>query len=221
MQKIDIQLTKLNSAITGLQRAIEQLSRSQGRQSPVSNGAPVARGSVPPIAPGSPASNVDKMLKAAGLNERERQVLGLRYGLSNSFQQNSMAAAQRQAMRQSRQFAALIGGQLLGGAGDIATSLGYENFGRGISNLGAGITSGGGAGMAATMAGLGGKAAGGIGIAVGLATVISKNIASMEQLAQSVNKASQAFEANYKALHTRTVGINDSIMGIRQQDRAD
>lgn len=75
--------------------------------------------------------------------------------------------------------------------------------------------------MAATMAGLGGKASGIIGVAVGFATVITKNIASMEQLAQAVNKAAQAFEENYKALHARTIGVHDSIMGIRQQDRAD
>lgn len=75
--------------------------------------------------------------------------------------------------------------------------------------------------MAATMAGLGGKASGIIGVAVGFATVITKNIASMEQLAQAVNKAAQAFEENYKVLHARTLGVQDSIMGIRQQDRAD
>lgn len=32
MQKIEVQLTKLNSAITGLQRAVEQLARRQGQQ---------------------------------------------------------------------------------------------------------------------------------------------------------------------------------------------
>lgn len=114
----------------------------------------------------------------------------------------------------------MIGGQLLGGAGDIATSLGYEGFGRGISNLGEGITGGASAAMGASLAGLGGKAAGGIGIAVGLATVITKNISSMEQLAEAVNKAAKAFDENYAVLHRQTKGIQDSIMSSRHQTRA-
>lgn len=69
--------------------------------------------------------------------------------------------------------------------------------------------------MTASLAGLGGKASGIIGVAVGFTTVITKNIASMEQLAQAVNKAAQAFQENYKALHARTIGVQDSIMGVR------
>ena len=49
MQKIEVQLTKLNSAISGLQRAVEQLARQQGRQPGPSNvprspGIPIALG---------------------------------------------------------------------------------------------------------------------------------------------------------------------------------
>lgn len=44
--------------------------------------------------------------------------------------------ALRMTMRQNRQIAALIGGQLVGGAGDLLTSLGYTNIGRGVGNIG-------------------------------------------------------------------------------------
>lgn len=127
----------------------------------------------------------------------------------------------RRAMRQNRQMAVLLGGQLLGGAGNILEGMGYDTAGRLVGNLGEGVTAGGGAGLTASLTGLGGKASGAIGLAVGVATVITKNISSLEQLAQAVNKAAQAFEENYKTLHGRTLGVQDTIMGIRQQDRAD
>lgn len=127
----------------------------------------------------------------------------------------------RRAMRQNRQMALLLGGQLLGGAGNILEGMGYDTAGRLVGNIGEGVTAGGGAGLTASLAGLGGKASLGIGLAVGLATVITKNISSLEQLAQAVNKAAQAFEENYKVLHGRTIGVRDTVMGIRQQDRAD
>lgn len=278
MQKIEVQLTKLNSVITNLQRSIEQLAKQQQRQSGTPNytqaaGNAKSTGANLPIVAGKTAfqkaaeaewlksktyRNFNKQMSAPylqavkagfiranspllpGLGTNEfahnfvqsdlfQSATGFKASdyrkMYNQWYKEENAARslkqQRAAARQTRQFAMLIGGQLLGGAGDIATSLGYEGLGRNIANIGEGITGGASAGMAATMARLSGKASGGIGIAVGIATVISKNIASMEQLAQSVNKATQAFEANYKALHTRTVGINDSIMGIRQQDRAD
>lgn len=122
---------------------------------------------------------------------------------------------ERALMSQRRQFASLIGGQLLGGAGDIATSLGYENFGRSISNIGEGVTAGAGAAMGASLAGIGGKAAGIIGVVVGFGTAITKNISSMEQLAQSVNKVAKAFDENYISLHRQTRSIQESILSSR------
>ncbi len=129
-------------------------------------------------------------------------------------------SVERALMRQRRQFAGLIGGQLLGGAGDIATSLGYENFGRSISNIGEGVTAGAGAAMGASLAGIGGKAAGIIGVVVGFGTAITKNISSMEQLAQSVNKVAKAFDENYISLHRQTRSIQESILSSRHQTRA-
>lgn len=122
--------------------------------------------------------------------------------------------------RQGRQFAGLIGGQLLGGAGDIANAMGYTTLGNYIGNIGAGVTGGASAAMGASLAGLGGKASGGIGLAVGIATVISRNISSMEQLAQAVNKAAKAFDENYAVIHRQTRSIQESILGSRHQTRA-
>lgn len=65
------------------------------------------------------------------------------------------------------------------------------------------------------MAGMSGGAATGIGIAVGIATVITKNISSMEELAQAVNKTAKAFEENYASLHRQTRSIQESILGSR------
>lgn len=51
MQKIEVQLTKLNSAITGLQRAVEQLARQQGQQNKQAAPSNVAKNSgMPPVA---------------------------------------------------------------------------------------------------------------------------------------------------------------------------
>ena len=65
------------------------------------------------------------------------------------------------------------------------------------------------------MAGMSGGAATGIGIAVGIATVITKNISSMEELAQAVNKTAKAFEENYASLHRQTRSIQESILDSR------
>ena len=138
------------------------------------------------------------------------------FGSDPAIKNNSL----RMTMRQNKQIAALIGGQLVGGAGDLLTSLGYTNMGRGIGNVGEGITSGAGAGFAATMAGMSGSAASGIGIVVGLATVIAKNISSMEELAQAVQKTARAFDENYNSLTRQTRGIQDSILGSRHNTRA-
>lgn len=56
LQKIDAQLNKLNSAITGLQRAIEQLARSQGRPFSPSGASPRGSGSSIPVVPSSGSS---------------------------------------------------------------------------------------------------------------------------------------------------------------------
>lgn len=106
--------------------------------------------------------------------------------------------AQKQQFSQVRQIASYIGGQLLGGAGDIASAMGYTDIGNIINSVGSGVTGGASAAMGMSLAGFGGAASTGVGIAVGLATTIAENISNMEQLAQAVSKTAQAFEENYK-----------------------
>lgn len=109
----------------------------------------------------------------------------------------------------------MIGGQLIGGAGDLATALGYNDIGRSLGNIGSGITGGASAAWSASMAGMSGSMVTGIGAVVGLATVIASNISSMEELAQAVQKTAKAFEENYASLHRQTRSIQESILGSR------
>lgn len=270
MQKIEVQLTKLNTTISGLQHAIEQLTRTQNQQLNAANTPKHSGGSMwmPPGLSKSQFGNWVSSKEYGQLNQRVRNLLmaktstlggvanigGGVYKLNDPYlahalwgtgalksldpaftkssyrdymtnwnQQYSVPIQdkrQRAAMRQGRQFAGLIGGQLLGGAGDIANAMGYTGLGNILGNIGAGITGGASAAMGMSLAGLGGKAAGGIGIAVGLATTITKNISSMEQLAVSVNKAAKAFDENYQVLHRQTKGIQDSILASRHETRA-
>lgn len=264
MQKIEVQLTKLNTTISGLQHAIEQLSRAQ--QHPTSSNVPQHAGTFQYLPVGMKQSDMRRWMESSKYISFNRQVNALlrnqgsslggvvRYqggmyrigGGSNAarlfssgrleqldpslavayqnqmnrFRSKTNSPSSRAAMRQGRQFAGLIGGQLLGGAGDIANAMGYTGLGSVLGNVGSGVTSGAGAAMGMSLAGLGGKAAGGIGIAIGLATVISKNISSMEQLAASVNKAAKAFDENYAALHRQTRSIQESVLASRHQTRA-
>lgn len=264
MQKIEVQLTKLNSTISGLQHAIEQLSRAQ--QHPTSANVPQHAGTFQYLPVGMKQADMRRWMESSKYISFNRQVNALlrnrgsslggvvryqggtyRIGAEsnaarlfssgrleqldsslavayenqmNRYRSKTRSPSSRAAMRQGRQFAGLIGGQLLGGAGDIANAMGYNRLGNILGNIGSGVTSGAGAAMGMSLAGLGGKAASGIGIAVGLATVITKNISSMEQLAASVNKAAKAFDENYQVLHRQTKGIQDSILASRHSTRA-
>ena len=102
MQKIEVQLTKLNTAISGLQRSIEQLGRVQGKPMPSGNTSPSA--TVPPIAPNAPKSAMKTWLQskdyakfnknfgrlaARVLDPAEFEALSMRYGgNSSSFAHN-------------------------------------------------------------------------------------------------------------------------------------
>ena len=266
MQKIEVQLTKLNSSIAGLQRAIEQLSRTQSNTAHQSN---VLQGKFksPQLPYGMTKkefgswldsseykklnNKVANVFKSYGLATGRLanyggetfdlndpylankvmgtgQLKGLDKSLNKSNYQDLMTnwnrmnnhQAQKQQLTQGRQFAGVIGGQILGGAGELASSLGYTGIGNFISSVGSGFTGGASTAMGMSLAGFGAKASSGVGIAVGLATAIAENISNMEQLAQAVNKTAQAFEENYKQLHHQTIGIQDSIIGSRHRTRA-
>lgn len=267
MQKIEVQLTKLNSSIAGLQQAIERLSRTQSNTAHQSN---VLQGKLksPQLPYGLTKkefgnwldSNEYKSLnrKVANLlksnadryNGRFANYEGKAYDLTDPYLANRVMGngvlkgldkslnktnyqdqitnwnrmnqhqAQNQQFTQGRQFAGVIGGQLLGGAGDIASAMGYTNLGNFINSVGSGVTGGASAAMGMSLAGFGAKASSVVGIAVGLGTAIAENISNMEQLAQAVSKTAQAFEENYKWLHHQTIGIQDSIIGSRHRTRA-
>lgn len=257
MQKIEVQLTKLNSSIAGLQRAVEQLTRVN--KNPPTPQVRQQGGYLPAGLSGKLEKEWLQSKEYQALNVKVRNLLtakgsalggnlndpflahrlwgtGQLKELDPAFSQNqylmqqrnwnsmrrpeSQAMKNRALLRQNRQMAALIGGQLIGGAGDLATALGYSDIGRSLGNVGSGVTGGAGAAWSASMAGMSGAAASGIGIVVGLATVIGKNISSMEELAQAVQKTAKAFEENYNSLARQTRGIQDSILGSRHNTRA-
>ena len=266
MQKIEVQLTKLNSSIAGLQQAIERLSRTQANTAQQSN-VLQGRFKSPQIPYGMTKKEfgnwldsseykklnkkvIDTLKKHARTNGKWANYEGEAYDLTDPYLANRVMGtgvlkgvdkslnksnyqdqitnwnrmnnhqAQKQQFSQGRQFAGVIGGQLLGSAGDLVSSLGYTGIGNFISSVGSGVTGGASAAMGMSLAGFGVKASSGVGIAVGLATAIAENISNMEQLAQAVNKTAQAFEENYKWLHHQTIGIQDSIIGSRHRTRA-
>ena len=266
IQKIEVQLTKLNSSIAGLQQAIERLSKTQANTAQQSN-VLQGRFKSPNLPYGLSPKQFSSWLDSSEykkLNNKVANVFksyglasgryanyggetfnlndpylahrvmgtGLLKNLDNSLNKSNYKdlisnwnmmndpKAQKQQFTQGRQFAGVIGGQLLGGAGDIASAMGYTKLGNFINSVGSGVTGGASAAMGMSLAGFGAKASTGVGIAVGLATAIAENISNMEQLAQAVNKTAQAFEENYKWLHHQTIGIQDSIIGSRHKTRA-
>ena len=75
--------------------------------------------------------------------------------------------AQQQPFSQGRQIASYIGGQILGGAGELATGLGYNRSGAGLGGCGQGVTASGSMAFIASLMGAG-AAAGPIVIIAGL-----------------------------------------------------
>ena len=82
-----------------------------------------------------------------------------------------------------RQMASYIGGQMLGGAGELATGLGYNRTGAVLGGIGEGVTAGGSMAFTASLMGAG-AAAGPIGIIVGLgaaALAVTKSLNEMNE----------------------------------------
>lgn len=123
-------------------------------------------------------------------------------------------------MRQNRQMAAMIGGQLFGGAADIARNLGYTDTANILGAAGSGMTAGGGAAMTASMMGAG-SAAGPIGMLVGLATVFSSLYSSASDASAAIQKMSEQMNEAFKTLHQNTLNIQRSVQETRHQTNAD
>ena len=272
MQKLEVQLTRLGQSITGLQRAIEQLSRSQLRNSPNQPTSISSKGSgMPALTPTKPnweqwlnskeyKSFNDKMRRIfeSELDDQERNFMYMRSGASGiddpflahriisnpqlgkrifgkkfdyakeifDIQKADYKLVQQQnsrlaAMSRSREMASMIGGQLFGGAANIASGLGYTGTANVLGAVGSGFTAGGGAAMAATMLGANSAAAGPIGMLVGLASIFSTLYSSASDAAAAIQKMSEQMNEAFKTLHSNTLNIQRSVQETRHQTNAD
>lgn len=251
LQKIEVQLTKLNSTITGLQRAIEQLNRlnTQKVNSPSSSNA-LNRNSNIPIAPNSGGympqitrkwrdayNNVitrspdlkKKAFERYGTTDENilAELYASKYD-SEKYKQfkreNDLVSSRMQQlkqMRQNRQLASMIGGQLLGGAADIANNLGYSHTGSILESAGTGLTAGAGAGLAASMiGGVVSKFSGLIAVVVGVGSSLSKLYSSATSASDAVDKMSKQLNETFQTLHQSTINANRSIQETQHQVNA-
>lgn len=271
MQKLEVQLTRLGQSITGLQRAIEQLARSQLRNSPNQPASISNKGSgMPALTPTKPnweqwlnskeyKSFNDKIRRIfeSTLDSEERNFMYMRSGASGiddpflahkiisnpklgkgifgedfdyakelfDIQKADYKIIQQQknrlaAMRQNREIASMIGGQLFGGAANIASSLGYTGTANVLGAVGSGFTAGGGVAMTASMLGAG-AAAGPIGIVVGLAAAAGSVVSALKQLEESAKKTAEQQEKVAEALKESARSQYVLRYGAWQQIRAD
>ena len=267
MQKIEVQLTKLNSSISGLQRAIERLSRNQFNTTKQSNVLPGKLKS--PYLPNwmnqkqfgswldsneykSLNRKVANLLKSnARYNGRHANYEGQAYDLTDPYLAHRVMGsgdlknlykslnksnykdlisnwnmmndpkAQKQQFSQGRQIASYIGGQMLGGAGELATGLGYNRTGAVLGGIGEGVTAGGSMAFTASLMGAGAAVAGPIGIIVGLGTAalaVTKSLNEMneasKQAAENQRKVAEALLQTSIAQSTERYG---TWQGIRAQ----
>ena len=124
------------------------------------------------------------------------------------------------AMSQNREIASMIGGQLFGGAANIASGLGYTGAADVLGAFGSGFTAGGGAAMTASMLGAN-SAAGPIGMLVGLASIFSTLYSSASDAAAAIQKMSEQMNEAFKTLHSNTLNIQRSVQETRHQTNAD
>ena len=271
MQKLEVQLTRLGQSITGLQRAIEQLARSQLRNSQNQSTSISSKGSgMPALTPTKPnwgqwlnskeyKSFNDKMRRIfeSELDDEERNFMYMRSGakgiddpflahriISNpqlgkqifgkkfdyakeifDIQKADYKLVQQQdsrlaAMSRNREMASIIGGQLFGGAANIASGLGYTGTANVLGAVGSGFTAGGGAAMAASILGAN-SAAGPIGMLVGLASIFSTLYSSASDAATAIQKMSEQMNEAFKTLHSNTLNIQRSVQETRHQTNAD
>lgn len=94
-------------------------------------------------------------------------------------------------MSQNKQIATYIGGQLLGGAGELATGLGYNRTGAVLGGIGQGVTAGGSAAFGATLMGAGAAVAGPIGIIAGLGTAALAVTKSLNDMNEATRQAAE------------------------------
>ena len=266
MQKIEVQLTKLNSSISGLQRAIEQLSRWQSNATHKAN-IPNKVSGLPYLPPGMNKSQFNSWMGSkeyARLNQRVIDLLKSegkfkdgyaeinkeKYSINDPYLAHKLWGTgelkdinkyfsksnyqdqmtnwnqinnnqnRREFLSQGRQIASYIGGQILGGAGELATGLGYNRAGAVLGGIGQGVTAGGSMAFMASLMGAG-AAAGPIGIIAGLgaaALEVTKSLNEMneasKQAAENQRKVAEALLQTSIAQSTERYG---TWQGIRAQ----
>ena len=266
MQKIEVQLTKLNSSISGLQRAIEQLSRTQFNTTKQSNVLPgKLKSSYLPN--GMTQKQFGSWLDSSEykkLNNKVANVFkyyglasgrwaryggetfnlndpylahrvwgtGLLKGLDNSLNKSNYKdlltnwnmmndpKAQKQQFSQGRQIASYIGGQLLGGAGELATGLGYNRTGAVLGGIGEGVTAGGSMAFTASLIGAGAAVAGPIGIIVGLGTAALAVTKSLNDMNEATRQAAENQKKVAEALLQTSIAQSTERYGTWQGIRA-
>lgn len=270
MQKIEVQLTKLNTNISGLQHAIERLSKAQLQVAQQSN-IPQHASGMPYIPAGMTPQRFSNWLGSqeyASLNNRVKDLVTRQGFVSNgnvhlsgktySFDDQLLAhrvlssselrdygndftkthyedqrrswnqaqdylegnTKQLASIRHARQFASLIGGQLFGGASDIAKALGYDRASSVLGATAGGFTAGGGVAMAASMLGAG-SSAGPLGILAGVATALTTLYSSASEAAVAVQKMSDEMNGAFNTLHQNTLNVQRTVQETRHQTNAD
>ena len=266
MQKIEVQLTKLNSSIAGLQRVIEQLSRTQFNTTKQSN---VLQGKLKStyLPYGMTQKQFGSWLDSSEykkLNNKVANVFksyglasgrwanyggesfnlndpylahrvmgtGLLKGLDNSLNKSNYKdlisnwnmmndpKSQKQQFSQGRQIASYIGGQILGGAGELATGLGYNRTGAVLGGIGQGVTAGGSMAFMVSLLGAG-AAAGPIGIIAGLgaaALEVTKSLNEMNEASkQAAENQKKVAEAMLQTSIAQSMDRYGTWQGIRAQ----
>ena len=164
-------------------------------------------------------ANAARMFDNGGLEALDPNLFNAYQNRMNKFMKKASPPEIRNQIRQARALAGFLGGQLLGGGGQMLTELGYDRAGRLVGNAGTGLTSGGMAAGAMGMAGLTSVAAP-IGILTGVVSFLASNYNDMQKFGEELNKSTEALVENYQVLRKQTTAINDRIISSRHQTRA-
>ena len=265
MQKIEVQLTKLNSSISGLQRAIEQLSRWQSNATHKAN-IPNKVSGLPYLPPGMNKSQFNYWMGSkeyARLNQRVINLLNSegkfkngyaeinneKYSINDPYLAHKLWGTgelkdinkdfnkssyqdqmtnwnqinnnqnRREFLSQGRQIASYIGGQILGGAGELATGLGYNRAGAVLGGIGQGVTAGGSMAFMASLMGAG-AAAGPIGIIAGLGAAALEVTKSLNEMNEASKQAAENQKKVAEALLHTSIAQSTERYGTWQGIRA-
>ena len=265
MQKIEVQLTKLNSSISGLQRAIEQLSRWQSNATHKAN-IPNKVSGLPYLPPGMNKSQFNSWMGSkeyARLNQRVIDLLKSegkfkdgyaeinkeKYSINDPYLAHKLWGTgelkdinkyfsksnyqdqmtnwnqinnnqnRREFLSQGRQIASYIGGQILGGAGELATGLGYNRAGAVLGGIGQGVTAGGSMAFMASLMGAG-AAAGPIGIIAGLGAAALEVTKSLNEMNEASKQAAENQKKVAEALLQTSIAQSTERYGTWQGIRA-